>query len=131
MASRALMFRRCRKHQRHIVKLLDRKLAHVSGGRRFFRRNTRSLARTWSATRRGRHGGNPGFPTGIRWAACLSGDEARQVRGLYRISAGAPFRLIDFANWLGSLGVWGHGLLYLKARRNVGPKQPRCRSQWQ
>ena len=32
----ALMFRRRRKHQRHILELLDGKLVHVSGG--FFRR---------------------------------------------------------------------------------------------
>ena len=36
MASRALMFRRCRKLQRHVLILLDRKLADASNGRRFF-----------------------------------------------------------------------------------------------
>ena len=42
MASRALMFRRCRKHQRHVLKLLDRKLAQASNDHRFFcRRRTR------------------------------------------------------------------------------------------
>ena len=30
------MFRRCRKHQRHILKLLDRKLAQASNNLRFF-----------------------------------------------------------------------------------------------
>src|SRR6478736_4459898 len=36
MASRALMFPRCRKLQRHVLILLDRKLADASNGRRFF-----------------------------------------------------------------------------------------------
>ena len=38
MASRALIFRRCRKHQRHVLILLDRKLADASNGYGFFRR---------------------------------------------------------------------------------------------
>ena len=36
MASRALMFRRCRKHQRHVLILIDWKLADASNGRRLF-----------------------------------------------------------------------------------------------